>query len=228
LEEIVADSSAKNRFFNFSHELNLQSLNWKVDSYLNSIPKIAPWYFHKILSSSFVEWKYIAISSENFHGIVGISWYNPFQNLNTLAEGGLLLIVAGKIKNSENQSANICWMTQFPKTNVTVEAANLNAETDGVKFQFNQDSVGKTVMSIRCKEWFNLEMCLNPNSFPVTPIHDFNFKPHPLPIQKFTHWIVNNAIPTCLADFKLEFSHHWVSALASGNFGTESYFESDQ
>ena len=56
---------------------------------------VAPPLLPALGSAGFIEWRYWSVLSEVFHGIVGLSLVNPEQRFAGIAEGGLLLIVAG-------------------------------------------------------------------------------------------------------------------------------------
>ncbi|MEA3641006.1 MAG: hypothetical protein VBE63_13835 [Lamprobacter sp.] len=79
--------------------------------------------------ASFVEWRYFAVLSPAFQGIVGLALVNPERRFRQIAEGGLLLIVAGVIDRPRlpgsvadargagplfgNETAELCWMHLF-------------------------------------------------------------------------------------------------------------------
>ncbi|MBK5930198.1 hypothetical protein [Halochromatium salexigens] len=58
---------------------------------------IAPPSLLGLARASFVEWRYFSVLSQAFHGIVGLALVNPDRRFARIAEGGLLLIVAGVI-----------------------------------------------------------------------------------------------------------------------------------
>ncbi|MCF8016863.1 MAG: hypothetical protein K9L65_14465 [Chromatiaceae bacterium] len=62
----------------------------------NPIP-IAPPPLHGLARASFVELRYFAVLSPAFHGIVGLALVNPERRFQRIAEGGLLLIIAGVV-----------------------------------------------------------------------------------------------------------------------------------
>jgi hypothetical protein len=69
-------------------------------------------------AASFIEWRYYAILSPAFHGIVGLALVNPEQHFAAVAEGGLLLIVAGVLGRPSADAlpadaATLCWMHLF-------------------------------------------------------------------------------------------------------------------
>ena len=50
-----------------------------------------------LASACFIEWRYFAVLSPAFHGIAGLALVNPDCRFPSVAEGGLLLIVAGVV-----------------------------------------------------------------------------------------------------------------------------------
>ncbi len=77
----------------------------------------------------FIEWHYFAVLSPAFHGIVGLAQVNPDCRFRRLAEGGLLLIIAGVVDRPplpstaaevgdqgplfSSETAELCWMHLF-------------------------------------------------------------------------------------------------------------------
>jgi hypothetical protein len=77
-----------------------------------------------LASAAFIEWRYYAVLSDAFHGFVGLALVNPDHRFATLAEGGLLLLVAGVLDRPAFASstaasaaldgpAELCWMHLF-------------------------------------------------------------------------------------------------------------------
>lgn len=48
-----------------------------------------------LAAAALIEWRYFAVLSPAFHGLVGLALVNPEQRFAAVAEGGLLVIVAG-------------------------------------------------------------------------------------------------------------------------------------
>jgi hypothetical protein len=79
-------------------------------------------------TASFIEWRYYAVLSQTFHGIVGLALVNPEARFRFAAESGLLLMVAGVLDRAEPPAtsaamaprlpdpspAALCWMHLFP------------------------------------------------------------------------------------------------------------------
>ncbi len=76
-----------------------------------------------LASAAFIEWRYYAVLSDAFHGIVGLALVNPDLRFPAIAEGGLLLIVAGVLDRPPlsapggaaalAEPAELCWMHLF-------------------------------------------------------------------------------------------------------------------
>lgn len=96
-------------------------------------------------AASFVEWRYYAVLSAAFHGIVGLALVNPEQRFGAVAEGGLLLIVAGVLDRPRPpasasapappalrpEPAALCWMHLFPTAACTFDATGPGSLTAG-------------------------------------------------------------------------------------------------
>ena len=82
----------------------------------------------RLRAASFIEWRYYAVLSPSFHGIVGLALVNPGDHFRAIAESGLLLIVAGMLDRPTppptpsgaiaeppaGETSALCWMHLFP------------------------------------------------------------------------------------------------------------------
>ena len=77
-----------------------------------------------LASTAYIEWRYYAVLSDAFHGIVGLALVNPDHHFMSIAEVGLLVIVAGVLDRPRPASAPLvssnlaapaepCWMHLF-------------------------------------------------------------------------------------------------------------------
>ena len=108
-------------------------------------------------SACFVEWRYWSVLSVAFHGIVGLSLVNPEQRFASIAEGGLLLIIAGVFDRPappgaahpshgeqplfEPPAAELCWMHLFPVAACTFdqpERGGLSADDGDCHLELRQ------------------------------------------------------------------------------------------
>ncbi len=77
-------------------------------------------------AASYIEWRYYAVLSPTFHGMVGLALVNPQNRLRAVAESGLLLIVTGVLDSptlparaletppATAATAALSWMHLFP------------------------------------------------------------------------------------------------------------------
>ncbi len=122
---------------------------------------LAPWSL--LPAASFIEWRYIAILSRQFHGIVGMSLVNPFGLAGRLAESGLLFILAGVVDvpyaDMQQRGATspasslheVCWMHMFPTRSLRFagdDVAVLEAADGGFSLQVVQHTPQHG--SVRC------------------------------------------------------------------------------
>jgi hypothetical protein len=101
-------------------------------------------------AASFVEWRYYAVLSAAFHGIVGLALVNPQHRFGAVAESGLLVIVAGVLDRPQlparvlpvtaggstaplltPEPAAFCWMHLFPTDACTFDATAPGSLTAG-------------------------------------------------------------------------------------------------
>ncbi len=67
--------------------------------------------FRRLLAASYIEWRYYAILTETFHGIVGLALINPQGCFARVAESGLLLIITGLL-DCPRTAAAVCAQTE--------------------------------------------------------------------------------------------------------------------
>jgi hypothetical protein len=113
--------------------------------------------FAKYLSAAYIEWRYYAIISNTFHGIVGVSLFNPEEHFSWLAEGGLLVIVAGVIDSAREPGEfarekrlhglkEFCWMKLFPIHLVEFQGSekeHISVTFEEVEFRLEQVDIAK-------------------------------------------------------------------------------------
>jgi hypothetical protein len=107
-----------------------------------------------LLTAAFVEWRYYSVISAAFHGIVCMAMFNPLGGFRRVAEGGLLLLVAGVFNSprqadlmrqaeAHQQVRQLCWMHLFPLTSLHFtgpHTARLQARHDGIQLCAEQYS----------------------------------------------------------------------------------------
>ena len=163
----------------------------------------------KLLSASFVEWKYYSVLTQAFHGIIGFSFYNPEQKFERAAEGGLLLVVAGNIGPKQSQ---MVYMKLFPESALIYSSSNnFKGKHGSVSFEILDDSC-KASIRISDAEGFDL-CCVVEGDNPTSPWH-----PRPLVDTQLNplpggHWIVHNRIPVGQSSGKISMSRNFIECL---------------
>lgn len=129
----------------------------------------------------FVEWRYFAVLSPAFHGIVGLALVNPDRRFRQIAEGGLLLIVAGVLDRPRlpssaaaaatsgpllgNEAAELCWMhlfaaeaCQFDSAGPTAQGAGLRAGDAHCCLELRQASAAEAQLQIEAGRGLRLRL----------------------------------------------------------------------
>lgn len=105
---------------------------------IGSAPGGRPWS-RTLAAACYVEWRYFAVLSPVFQGIVGLALVNPEARFSSIAEGGLLLIVAGVFEpgiafaeategpapastETSAEAAELCWMHLFDTADCRFDA----------------------------------------------------------------------------------------------------------
>ncbi|WP_295544456.1 hypothetical protein [uncultured Thiohalocapsa sp.] len=96
-------------------------------------------------AASVIEWRYYAVLSPAFHGIVGLALVNPQRRFGLIAESGLLVIVAGVLDRPTPPASAatapdtpqltpppaFCWMHLFPTETCSFDAGAPGSVTAG-------------------------------------------------------------------------------------------------
>jgi hypothetical protein len=152
-----------------------------------------------LLKASFIEWKYSAFLNEAFHGIVGLSLYNPEQRLSGLAEGGLLAVVAGQAGRQEKRP--FVWMHLFQLSEVSgLVGSKLKARSGNIELVVDDDD-RKNLVHIRlcAPDKVQVDATLQ-GPMDSTPYHAAT-ETCPLPLS---HWCVHNRMPRATSSGALE------------------------
>jgi hypothetical protein len=99
-------------------------------------------------SASFVEWRYFAVLSPAFHGMVGLALVNPERRLPWIAEGGLLLLIAGVLDGD----AELCWMHLFALADCQFDQPDpgaLEAQDQDCQLSLRQPSAAHAELEVR-------------------------------------------------------------------------------
>lgn len=151
----------------------------KIDP-ASSLP-IAPPLLHGVARASFVEWRYFAVLSPAFHGIVGLALVNPDRRFAQIAEGGLLLIIAGVVDRPQlprsaaevgdnaplfnSEPAELCWMHLFAPEDCEFDPAgaesagvSLRAGDAGCCLELRQASAAETALQVEAGQGLKLHL----------------------------------------------------------------------
>jgi hypothetical protein len=88
-----------------------------------------------------VEWRYYAILTPEFHGILGLSFFNPRSQLDSMAEGGLIAIFAGTVMGGAQA---LCWQHVFPLASLRFGGARLEVlegHHEGITLRVHQSAL---------------------------------------------------------------------------------------
>jgi hypothetical protein len=179
-------------------------------------------WFSKPLRSfakaSFIEWRYYSLISKDFHGILGVCLFNPERRLSLLAEGGLLVIVAGAspgnaaVCDSQLSPADMCWMKMFPAETLRIvesQGARLECSHDGVQFEVENSKSGASRVRLSGEKNPHLDLVL-------TPFKDSGLSPvmgHDVSGFPGAHWTVHNMAPMATISGVLSMSNDFVENL---------------
>lgn len=129
----------------------------------------------------YVEWRYFAVLSPAFHGIVGLALVNPDLRFRTIAEGGLLLIIAGVVDRPplpgsvaevdgssplfEGETKELCWMhlfapeaCEFDPAESEAAGLSLRASDADCCLELRQTSAAEMVLKIAAGRGLELSL----------------------------------------------------------------------
>ena len=143
-----------------------------------------------LTQASFIEWKYYAFLNPSFHGIVGLSLYNPDQRFSRLAEGGLLVVVAGQA--GDNHPHPFVVMRLLPTAALEgLDGAQLRARHKGLDLDlFDDTREERSTIRLEIAGELSLLATVSNTSPPLDPLVARSKSPLPL-----GHWVVHNRVP---------------------------------
>jgi hypothetical protein len=129
----------------------------------------------------FIEWRYFAVLSPAFHGIVGLALVNPERRFQRVAEGGLLLIIAGVVDRPPlpdsageaggrdplfgRETAELCWMHLFAPEDCRFDPAGSGAAAAGVRagdahccLELRQPSAAEARLQVEAGQGLRLQL----------------------------------------------------------------------
>jgi hypothetical protein len=184
-------------------------------------------------SASVIEWRYYAVLSPAFHGIVGLAMVNPRQRFSAVAESGLLVIVAGVLGHPPlpdsaaaprapllTSPAAFCWMHLFPTDACRFDAAGPGSVTAGDAdccIAVAHDGPAAADIEIEAGAGLLLRLShagLAGTALPATRGQDFR---GPLGSDWLgAHWTVDCPSPVAVTDGSLALGSNLLKPLAAG------------
>lgn len=185
-------------------------------------------------SASVIEWRYYAVLSPAFHGIVGLAVVNPQQRFARMAESGLLVIVAGVLGRPPLPAtatapgeplltpspAALCWMHLFPIDACSFDARGSGSVTAGDAeccIAVAHDDPAAADIEIEANAGLLLRLShvgLAGTALPAARGRDF---PGPLGSGWLgAHWTVDCPAPVAVTDGSLALGSKLLEPLAAG------------
>jgi|GEM_PF-552045 len=153
-----------------------------------------------LLPAAFIEWRYYAILTPEFHGILGVSLFNPKNQVESLTEGGLICILSGTL---DGHAEHFCWQHVFPLSHVHFSGDKCEdavAEHEGIRLEVRQHALNAAHVALGpVKGGAQSERKDVPTfSFHHTGLEDTALFPclvEDLKRVPGAHWIVHNPSP---------------------------------
>jgi hypothetical protein len=189
----------------------------------NAAQRLVSGAVKSLLPASFVEWRYYAILTPEFHGILGLSFFNPKAQLDSIAEGGLIAIFAGNVQGGKEA---FCWQHLFPLTSLRFggeKCETLEGHHQGVTLKVHQYAVNAA----------RVELCGNlaPEvTFEHVGLPDaalFPFVVEDLKRVPGAHWIVHCPSPVAEAKGHFRMSTDVLASLGARSAVSYPNFASD-
>ncbi len=189
------------------------------------------WYqrtLRRWISAAFIEWRYFSVITPAFHGIVGMALFNPAELFKQLAEGGLLVILAGMLDLPEQLAAQshtmrdlpqICWMHLFPTDQLTfegIDAATVRAEGQGVQLVCEHLAPQQHRLLLRHERGLEVRLehyGLDGTAIAPTYAEDVGYLPG-------THWVVYNPSPIARTSGAITMTPEFLAQIIGQSFPT--------
>ncbi|NJN67102.1 MAG: hypothetical protein HC884_10505 [Chloroflexaceae bacterium] len=179
-----------------------------------------------LIPGSFIEWRYFALLSPSFHGIVGAALFNPFGLFGQLGESGLLLILAGVFEAPDSVAAfretaqqgrlqELCWMHMFPAETLRFSQENttLEATHEGIDLCLEQETPNRGAVRFSTPEGIRARVRqVGLAGPPIDPCFADDLQRVPA-----AHWIVHTASPVALVEGEIDFAQGSLSHLPPRN-----------
>lgn len=196
----------------FLEKRNLEETSWNIQDYMKKTSLISQSHkiLGKLMEASFIEWRYYSVYSKDFHGIVGLSFYNPQEHFAGLSDGGLLLIVSGVLGDSLLRSfvdevPDFCWMSLMPYSKLCIEGSDISFKEEHLSFSLKVNEKHEAILFLEGKEAPSLSFRTTVvDGLPWSDPLQGYFSHHPV-----AHWVVHNPHPLCHTQGSLHFSQEF-------------------
>lgn len=176
-----------------------------------------------LASASFVEWRYFAVLSPEFHGMIGLAMVNPEQRLPGIAEGGLLLIIAGAL----GTAGELCWMHLFHLADCRFDQPDpgaLEAQDGHAQLRMHQPSATQAELKVRTRQGLVLNLTHQGLDGAVCAPVAATGLDGPLAWLLGSHWQVDCPAPVARCTGELHLTQQSFSGLAEAPGGAaDSY-----
>ncbi|WP_058554228.1 hypothetical protein [Thiohalocapsa sp. ML1] len=192
-------------------------------------------------AASFIEWRYYAILAPAFHGIVGLALVNPERRFGLVAEGGLLLIIAGLLDRPELPAdaaapapslmapgpASLCWMHLFPTRTCSFDTptpGSVRAGADGCCFALEHDDAASVRIEIEAGAGLHLRLTHEGLAGVALPPARGRDLTGPFGSKAFgAHWTVDCPAPVARSEGSLTLGGGLLADLAAAPGGPPGY-----
>lgn len=179
-----------------------------------------------LIPGSFIEWRYFAVLSPSFHGIVGAALFNPFGLFGRLGESGLLLILAGVFEAPESVAAfqearqqgtlqELCWMHMFPTETLhfSQEHTVLEATHEGIALHMEQETPNQGLVRFSTPDGIRVNLRqAGVAGTQIAPCFADDMQRVPA-----AHWIVHTASPVAHISGEIDFARGSLSHVPPRN-----------
>lgn len=174
-----------------------------------------------MLAASYIEWRYYSVLADAFHGIVGLALVNPRQRFSSIAESGLLVILAGAFDRPPmtagllptDGAQTLCWMHLFAVADCRFDqprAGCVSARDEHCRLTLQQQ--GPACTDLRLETGLDLALQLTHRGLPgagIAPVAGNDLRRLP-----GCHWIVHCAAPVAATSGEIELGPRLDQALA--------------
>lgn len=189
----------------------------------NALQRVVSGATKALLPSCFIEWRYYAILTPEFHGILGLSFFNPKGQFESVAEGGLIAIFAGNVRHGKDA---LCWQHVFPLESLRFggeKCDTLEGQHNGITLKVHQCARNAARVELGGIGVPDL-------NFEHVGLHEaalFPFVAEDLKRVPGAHWIVHCPSPVAKAKGHFRVSANVMTSLGARSACTYPNFASD-